>query len=285
MKRVDRALHMEGRGIDVGAKRAGDAADRVDAVGSPHRIVGDDGKLALRDGLQGTRNLTDGNGRRIIDDARLLECRSLGSLEHEVHGNREKNRAWRLQSRLQIATLQRHAEVVDTGHFVGVFGGGFGKPGVRRAEHGIVDEESRILLPVDHQQGNAGHQGVAHVEHAVGEARIGVEAHDRRFARDKRIAGGDPDGAGFMQGQHVRRLRCRDRRKEGGFRCSRIAENERNFIGLQEILDEFPAGPACHARLEKSLSLRLCVPICFPSRPSSYPARNEHRDFRSARST
>jgi hypothetical protein len=29
----------------------------------------------------------------------------------------------------------------------------------------------------------------------------------------------------------------------------------------------------------------LCVPICFPSRPSSYPARNEHRDFRSARST
>ena len=96
---------------------------------------------------------------------------------------------------------------------------------------------------------------VAHVEHAVGQARIGVQADDGRLARDERIAGGNPDRAGFVQGQDVGGLRCRDGCEEGRFRCPGIAEYERNFVRLKEVLNEFAASPTCHASLVQNSSV------------------------------
>ena len=213
------------------------------AVRSAHRIVGDDGELLRRNRLERARDLADRTGHRVLDDPRLLECRVLGPLQHEVHRDREEHRPRRLEPRLQVAALQRHGEIVGARHLVSVFGGGFRELSVRRAEDGIVDEEAGILLSVDHEQRHAGHERVAHVEHAVGEARISVQADDRRLAGDERIACGDPDRARFVQGQDIGGFRCGHGGEEGRLRRARVAEHERNFVRLEEILNELATRP------------------------------------------
>ena len=247
MQGIDRALHVEWRGVDVRGERGRDAAHSVDAMRGADGIVGDDGELARWNGLQGARDtspIARGTASSMIRVFLNVVCSVRSSMK--FIGNRQKDRPGRLEPRLQVAALQRHGEIVGAGHLVRVFGGGLGKLGVRRAEDRIVNEKARILLPVDHEQRHAGHQRIAHVEHAVGQARIGVQADDGRLAGDERVAGGDADRAGFVQRQDVGGLRCRYGCQEGRLRRPRIAEHERNFVRLKKVLDEFAACPTCH---------------------------------------
>jgi hypothetical protein len=176
----------------------------------------------------------------------LTERRVLAALQHEIHGDRQEDGPRWPQPRLQEAALQRDRDVVNAGHFVGVFRSRFGEAGVRRTKNGIVDEESRILLPVDHEQRDAGHERVTHVEHAVGKARIRVQAHDGRLAGHQSVARGDPDGARFVEGEDVGRLGRGHGGEKSRLGRARVAEDVGNLERLEKVLDQLAAGSLDH---------------------------------------
>jgi len=101
--------------------------------------------------------------------------------------------------------LQGDDEIVDAGHLIGIFRRGLGKARVRRAEDRIVNEKSRVLLPIDDQKRHTSHESVTHVEHAVRQTRIGMQTDDGRLAGHESVAGGDTDRARFVQRQDIGR--------------------------------------------------------------------------------
>ena len=105
MQRIDRALHMKRRGVDIGVEHGRNPAQGIEAVGGADRIVCDDGQLLGRNRLEGVCHVTDRARHGVLDDLRLLESRVCGSLQHEVHRDRKENRSSGLEPRLQVAAL------------------------------------------------------------------------------------------------------------------------------------------------------------------------------------
>jgi hypothetical protein len=62
-----------------------------------------------------------------------------------------------------------------------------------------MNEKTRILLPIDDEQRHPGHQGIAHIEHAIGQPRIGMKADDGGLAGDQRVPCRNADGARLVQ--------------------------------------------------------------------------------------
>ena len=143
VQRVDRALDMERCGVNVRIEGRCDATQRIEAVCRTDGVVRHNNEFLRRNRPQSVDHVADGARNRVFDNLRLLECCMAGSLQHEVHRDRQEDRSGGLKPRLQVTALQGDDEIVDAGHLIGIFGRGLGKARVRCAEDRIVNEKSR----------------------------------------------------------------------------------------------------------------------------------------------
>ena len=203
-------------------------------MGGPHCIVGDDGELFGRHNAQSVCDVVDRARDGVVDDPCPLEGRMGRTIQHEVHRDRQKDGSGRLESCLKVAALQRHCEIVDATHLVSIFCRCPGQFDVRRTKHWIVNEKAQILLTVNDEERHAGHERVAHVEHAVGEAGVGMQTDDGRLACDERISGGNADGARIRAGTRRRWHLTRQLRPETSSRSCPDCRTRTGFHRSQE---------------------------------------------------
>ena len=249
---------MERRGVDVGIEGSREVRHRRHRAIPPDGVVDDDGELLGRP--KHFRDLRDRRTRGVVEDLRALERGPLGRTLHEVHGDRQEHRSRRLEARLHPAPLHRDRELVDVADLILVLGRGLGQLRVRPSEHGVVHEETAVLGTVHHEQRHTAQIRVAEVEHAAGQARIGVQTDHRGLTRRERVASSDADRGRFVQREHVGGTRTGQRRKERRLRRAGVAEHVLDAEGGNEVLHELGTRPCLRHR--RIVTVRSSRPQC-----------------------